>query len=277
MKNLISKLSIIAVFFIVSFTSCKKEEEGINVKEKLASSRIAACTLPTNFFPANASTTGSDLFKYRYGVALYRYFVKLTTDYNRQESQDNGNLPRRPRPSVGEAVTNTGLTELNSVITSLAPYIKKTSGTDQWASTTAFIDIVTNANLPLATQQAIVNKANAYDGNTDVGSYSIIFNTPSSGGGSFVYSGKGGGTARCIASASTTARCAQNPLRADFQKASVLYVSFSYIQPQTLRQAFKEESVRMYQSGFANSNLVNDDNYNLNQSPGKNYIIADGF
>jgi hypothetical protein len=243
------RIQIFLAFFLMLFVfSCQNVQEGISPVEKTTTGnqRIAAC-IPSNFYPA--ITSSSALFKYRYAVALYRYYSRIYSDYQVRESSS----------STPPQITTSDLSRLqvSEVTTTMANLAKSAyfNPSVRWTKLTEFIDA--GNNLPTSTQQAIVNKGNTWDGTTTTyGSYTIIFQTPVNG--QTIYSGKGGGTTRCEQSAN--ARCSGVPLIADYQKTSASYV-YPFVTPTPVeqRQAFKEEAVRMYQSGFQNSNVLNRD------------------
>jgi hypothetical protein len=260
------RIQIFLAFFLMLFVfSCQNVQEGISPVEKTTTGnqRVAAC-IPSNFYPA--ITTSSDLFNYRYSVALYRYYVKIYGDYASRKFVAEG---KRPIPVVDitvSTINGLGLSEVSSLINDISTpikvqYIDKSKA---WDNVIAFI--AAGDGLPTSTKQAIVNKANAWDGTGTDGSYTIIFQNPDPLKNQKIYSGKGGGQTRCEISANS--RCPQIPLRADFQSAAV---DFSTT---TTREAFKEEAIRMRRDGFG---TFNDLSVNVIQSPGYGYILSDGY
>jgi hypothetical protein len=260
------------------FSGCQKQDivspnqSFINVDAGIVID-VQACD-PT--FPT--ITSSSSLFKYRYGIALYRYYAKIYLDYKIRATAALNSNPNAVVTVTLSDLVRLGLKEISPALTtspdnlsSLAYEHFKGTQRSPWEIVKALLEAC--KSFPIFTQQAIVSKANGWGDSVPInasvnveGSYTIVFDNPVG----WTYSGKGGGaqgvTGRCIVSANS--RCGNLPTIADAQKAAILS-NFTLD-----RQAYKEEAVRMYIGGFLTKDSPGNTLNNI-QSPGVGYIEAD--
>jgi hypothetical protein len=266
------------------FSGCQKQNiispnqsfQSVNVDAEIVSD-AQACD-PS--FPT--ITSSSTLFKYRYGVSLYRFYARIYLDYKRRADMtppraistikvEVSDLVRLGLKEISPAAASTIIDDGAINLSRICYENYRGTQRNSWEMLKVLVDLC--INYPLSTQQAIVTKANGWGDSVPVnssanieGSYTIAFSSPTG----YTYSGKGGGiqgvVGRCKESAN--ARCSNSPTIADAQKAATLSNFSLEI------QAFKEEAVRMYVAGF----LAKDDpgsTFNNIQSKGVGYINTD--
>lgn len=279
MKNYLR--NIFRVLFVSLLLASCSEQETIVSEQKAESNSVidensailaekSSC-LPYGFIvnknrikPGSTSSRVRKLYKLRQGVALYRCFTRMYSFYAKNKSITNSDLRTL---KLKDLIPFNRKKEITNFVISI---YKAGNTTRRWSLFTQYLDYVVS-NVYGFQAKNIYDLSNKADEYGKYGSYSIIFSK------NYIYSGKGGGIDRCEKSAKS--RCKKSPLKADYQRASTkLIIKSSLIRnPNLQRQAYKEEAVRMYLSGFRNANISNDDYYNLRQSPGRKYIMQDGF
>jgi hypothetical protein len=263
-------LSIFVLAFlsilVVSFYGCQKEGVNNAIKPQQIVETRGVCTDP--IFPAiTKNMQGRDLknlrlFDYRYAVALYRFHVKIYGNFSIRLNK--AGIPL----SISTADLNTwGLSDIVGIIDTKTidgilrqQFLRE----DGWTAVKNFLD-AGFLNIDDDKRTRVINRANTWEGASNEGSYTIFFASGNS------YSGKGD-KSRCLKS--SLYRCGINamdtPIIADSQPAALNF-STTYE-----RQAYKEEAIRMYISGYEAKNNAGN-TYNINNSPGKNHIIKDGY
>jgi hypothetical protein len=257
--------------------SCQKEpfRQPLAENPSLASEVNCRSCVPFDIntgFPTPTTSTSSTspyyqstgkLYKARIYVAFYRLYLNLRPYYTGSSNQIDQN----------ELVNFSGITgNLPNLTLVNGAFSSAFAKSSYWDRVTEFCTKCYNTFQNSDKNYVYDASKNNWDASQTstvdtVGSYTIIFtNAPSK-----TYSGKG---KKARARDSADARCAQNgmdnPVVADQEPAYKTGLRPSNVSID--RQAFKEEAVRMFAMGGTGSST-----YNINASPGVNYIINDTY